>query len=274
MSRFYLGDLPLLFFCLSNWPTDLKYALLEYRYSSVARLQAWDTRLFAISMSLPGTFLNSTSAFEPPKAVVEEKDETKGTAPGSSTSFLWQAPSSHAVLFMGQKWTELHGFVSKSLEIQQEAAPVPSLLAEKAVSTQHPAWLEHALRLSRARGYFTHYPSADTASAVAAVHSDLYQPPEEYDAKPLTAAAGGKDAGRDVVMRSGGLLDALPGRGLLAPFSSLPLVTWDGARTTLEELDGRSRQYTLEFRRQVGCADAKRLQNVKVDRLARDLFCE
>jgi hypothetical protein len=232
-------------------------------------MQEWNQRLFGISMDLPATFLNATVPFTPPEASPLEGGDKSELR---STSFLWQAPNSNAILFMGAKWMELHGFVSQILEVQQDTDSIPSMLSDKDVSTRYPAWLEHALRLSRARGYFTHYPSPDTAGAVATVHRDLFRLPEEYEKK-----AGQKvvDKGpSEVVLTSSGLLDTLPYGGSLVAFNNLPLLTWDGELTTLSEMDKRSRQYTLEFRHLVGRCSGKDVQSVKMDGSATDLFCE
>ncbi|MCP5922245.1 hypothetical protein NL350_28285, partial [Klebsiella pneumoniae] len=76
--------------------------------------------------------------------------------------FFWQAPASDAILIMGDKWVELHGYVSRILERQQTKKDTPAFLAKKHATKKHPAWLEYVLQLSRLRGYLTLYPSPET----------------------------------------------------------------------------------------------------------------
>ncbi len=135
----------------------------------MALLQEWDQKLFGISLELPSMSLNASS-FSPP-ARLQQPGEAK-QASGGPTSFLWQAPNSNAVLFLGERWVELHGFVAKLLEARNKLPQPPKLLGQKLVSKAFPSWLEHALRLCRARGYWTLYPSQPTSSFVASVHRE------------------------------------------------------------------------------------------------------
>ena len=210
-----------------------------------------------------------------------------GDAP---TSFLWQAPASNAVLYMGEKWVDLHSLVSRSLaaagvesrSTSGNPASTPALLSEKLVSKRHPSWLEHALRLARLRGYYTLYPGEETARNLATVHSELYQAPEEYaaeaEAADLDPSAGllADDATEEEVeaarqraraeleaesqqshAASSSLLDALPRSGAeLRPVVKLPLLAWDGARAEAWQLEEEAARLAAQFRREVGgCAD-------------------
>lgn len=257
----------------------LKYTLLEYRYSSLAKSQHWDLQLFGISLEQPLTQLNGGEKFSPP---VRMKDSQE-----VSTSFLWQAPTSGAMLFLGEKWMELHDFVSRSLEIQHASKDTPALLAQKAVSTRHPAWLEYALRLSRLRGYWTHYPGEETARNLATVHSELRHPPEEYAkagefdsrlADDVSEAGIEKalqkvKAGSEITLSPMSILDSLPGRDTLAPLDDLPLMTWDGKETTSEKLDSFAAEYALSFKEQVGRCIGDDAGKERVPMLTADLFC-
>ena len=172
-------------FANHNATADLKYTALQYRDAS---------RLFAISLEQPTRLLDEKAPLTLPSRTIDiESPEAGGDAP---TSFLWQAPSSNAVLYMGEKWVDLHSFVSRSLAAagaesrsttSGNPATTPALLAEKFVSKRHPSWLEHALRLARLRGYYTLYPGEETARNLATVHSELYQAPEEYAAEAEAA---------------------------------------------------------------------------------------
>jgi hypothetical protein len=82
-------------------------------------------------------------------------------------------------LYFGDKWVEFHSFLSNRFRVHPNPAKESQT---KLVSEYYPAWMEYLLELVRARGYVMLYPSfvSDEASAIATVHTDLYQPPEEF----------------------------------------------------------------------------------------------
>lgn len=220
----------------------LKMAVLEYSYSSHALGGGWDGKLFGISLDLPSTHLSGSEPFTPPAPL-------SGKA---ASGFLWQSPNSNAALFTGGRWVELHAFVSQLLEVQRSSPSLPASLAQKSVSREHPAWMEHALRLCRARGYWTLYPSAEVATNLATVHKDLYRLPEEYESAGPVATHEDED---EVVIRRASLLDSLPADGHLSRLQDMALLAWDGSRTTPEDLDDSAAAYVAEFRRTVGGCD-------------------
>jgi hypothetical protein len=248
----------------------LKYTVLEYTHSGAALEQEWGSRLLGISLDLPSVYLNASEPFSPPSSLDIPQSSAVNPVKGP-TSFLWQAPNSNAVLFLGEKWVEMHSFVSKLLEIQPETRPVPSFFSKKFISKRYPAWLEHALSLSRARGYWTLYPSTLTASNVATVHNELWQPPEERDGSDLT-----KDSTEltETTLASGPLIDSLPNGGTLPTFSDMPLLLWDGTVSSLASLDQTASDYTKEFRQAVGGCDELIPANLVPQRSTRDLFCQ
>ncbi|KAI1409611.1 hypothetical protein F5Y13DRAFT_89239 [Hypoxylon sp. FL1857] len=266
----------------------LKYTLLEYRYSAISTYQHWDRRLFGISLEQPLHLLDGKGSLSPPSVLKSTRsgDATDGEI---STSFLWQAPTSNAVLFLGEKWMELHDFVSRSLEAKQELDPVPALISEKVVSTQYPSWLEHALRLARARGYWMLYLGEDTARNLATVHSELNRMPEEYanqeNSKPLLADDASEEeienvrqeirVGTEITLSPVSLLDSLPNEGNLRPFGDLPILTWDGRSTDFEELNTLSTKYAAEFKEIVGnCGKEPAEKKKERESLStQDLFC-
>ena len=268
-------------------PAVLRYSVLEYMYSSAAISQEWDTRLMGISLDLPQAYLNDTSPFVPPTRKdaplpsppsLDDVPTPPPTPPSDGpTPFLWQAPSSNAILFSGTKWVELHGFVSRLLDAQHRLPSTPSsFLSSKTVSKKFPSWLEHALRLARARGYWTLYPADTPAGRFAVVHADLYTAPEEYEEDQELLAPSSSDnregrggQGQEILAR-----ELVPGGHPLPPFRELPLLSWDGRAVRLEELDRDAAEYTTEFREAVGgCEDLKGFQLLaKGD--AADLFCE
>lgn len=229
----------------------LKMTILEYRYSTHVLSQIWDQKLFGISLDLPSTHLSGSGPLTPPVALASSPGSSRSDAP---TSFLWQAPNSNAALITGEKWTELHGFVSQSLEMQHSSSSLPALLAQKSVSKEYPAWMEHILRLCRARGYFTLYPDPKLATNLAIIHNELYQHPEEYDNDGLSAKHDDED---EMIIHQASLLDSLPNDGVLPRFLNMPLLSWDGTKTTPEDLDASAIAYASEFRRTVGGCDGK-----------------
>ncbi|KAM0275699.1 hypothetical protein ACHAQH_007496 [Verticillium albo-atrum] len=248
----------------------LKFTLLEYRYSRTALSQQWDRQIMGLSMILPQTYINGTLGFEEPDPL--DPDQQAGGG------FLWQAPHSDAVLFMGDKWVELHRFVSQTLERQHDASP-PAVLSKKEVSKQYPSWLEHVLRLSQARGYLTAYPGAETASVMATVHRDLSQPPEEYW-KEVAAEGPPKEGVVSIDNDSPagplvGILDTLPGKGVFLEYVEMPMLAWRGAVSDLQEVDRSAREYAAIWRQKVGRCDPKSEEAAEqLMGRAKDLFCE
>ncbi|TLS29023.1 hypothetical protein PpBr36_01757 [Pyricularia pennisetigena] len=246
----------------SNFFHYLKYTVLEYRYSNAAALEESESRLFGISLVSPDVNLDGSGPFIPPPVV-------DTASPGTSSSLLWQAPNNHAMLIFGSKWVELHGLVSQVLEVQERTSreDVPKLLSQKDISTQFPAWLEHALRLCRARNYFTFYPSPASSPKIATVHTELQRPPEEYkDQQHVKDQRIGNDEA--VILSRGPLLDTMLKGGALPPLYELPTVSWDGEAVGIEEHEARSLKYITEFRRTVGGCEKE-----KVADLGADLFC-
>ncbi|KAI0014427.1 hypothetical protein F4779DRAFT_10682 [Xylariaceae sp. FL0662B] len=267
----------------------LKYSLLEYRYSSVSTFQHWDRRLFGISLEQPLQLLDGKTSLSLP-SLLKTTGSGEQAEGETSTPFLWQAPTGNAVLFLGEKWMELHDFVSRSLEAKQDLDPVPAILSKKDVSTQYPSWLEHALRLARARGYWILYPGQDTAQNLATVHSELRHMPEEYADLDNSRSLLGDDASDEEIenlrqkLRAGleiplsplSLLESLPNDGNLRPFGDLPILTWDGDATEVEELNSLAAAYTKLFKEQVGgcTTESGEKQKERENLSAQDLFCD
>lgn len=246
---------------------DLKFATLQYLYSGAAVTQEWDSRLLGISLELPSTHLDGSKAFTPPPG--KRATKSSGSELGGSTPFLWEAPSSNAILFHGLKWMELHAFVTNLLDFQQRSQSLPSFFTDKLVSKKYPSWLEHALKLSRARGYWTLYPSAPTAKNLATIHSELYRAPEEYEGELLKETPGSTE----LPVAGGTLFESLPGGGRLLPFDEMPLLLWDGTVTTLLDLDDTAMTYSKEFRQAVGACQNLAPQDLAPRSSMKDLFC-
>jgi hypothetical protein len=242
---------------------DVKYTALHYLYSQAALAQEWDSRLLGISLDLPSTRLDDTTPFKPPLlgSAVTDFDGPR--------SFLWQAPNSNAALFTGQKWTELHALVSNLLDFQHRTQSLPPFFTDKLVSKKYPSWLEHALKLARARSYWTLYPNAPTARRLATVHSELYRAPEEYETEIAKETPGSSE----LPIEGASLLENLPGGGRLLTFDEMPLLRWDGHAASLSGLDEAAMGYAKEFRQAVGGCQALTPQDLVPKASTKDLFC-
>ncbi|RKL02934.1 hypothetical protein BFJ68_g11723 [Fusarium oxysporum] len=218
----------------------------------------------------------SPQFFNFPRA--EDADEKTGSSP-----FFWQAPTSDAVLFMGDKWVELHGYASRILEKQQTGTETPAFLAKKSTSKKHPAWLEYVLQLSQLRGYVTLYPRPETASTILGAHSDLPNTPEEYlgegDENDKTGEADSATSKFDPASPVD-MLTTLPREGDLLALGDLPLISWIGKSTSLAELETTSMELTKQFRQEVGgCPpsainDEDEFGQPRRSKDASDLFCK
>jgi hypothetical protein len=248
----------------------LKYTMLEYKYSRTTSVL--HRNLLGISLDLPSTYLNDSSSLIPPT--------TNAT---TATPFLWQAPNSNAALYFGDKWVELHDFVAQLLDSQHKL-PSSTILKEKLVSKTYPSWLEHVLKLVRARGYSTLYPNFDSDSLVT-LHNDLYQPPEEFseDIKAETPSDSGEltaDPEKHLSLKhtetaliTKSLLTLLPFDGDLPSITTMPFLAWDGKKIDIEELGLHTAAYSLGFRYEIGGCDLPAAEKVRYELSAGDLFC-
>ena len=255
----------------------LKYSLLEYKYSfSRADMQQ---NLMALSLDIPSTYLNDSTSFVPPLTNVTKASNAvaKGVTP-----FLWQAPNSNAALYFGEKWVELHDFVSQLLS-SEHTFPTPTILNKKEVSKTYPSWLEHVLKLARARGYWTIYPNFGDADSLATLHNDLYQPPEEYKEEVAAEASDGEltaDPSKHLSLKhdetpliTKSLLSMLPFKGELPRFADMPLLGWAGNGITVEDIEQHAVEYSSLFRREIGGCDENAPEKPRHDFAAGDLFC-
>lgn len=244
---------------------------MQRRYATIARKQLWENKLFGISLSAPTTHLDDATPFTPPKPLGGK------TSDEEFTPFLWQAPSSDAILIFGDKWVELHGYVSKLLEKQHASPTTPELFSQKKVGKKHPAWLEYILQLSRLRGYFTLYPTRQTANTIVGVHTDLRDVPEEYEGEKtaeqeqdsIDLSSDGFDPASHVDMMA-----TLPNEGDMPILYHLPWLTWDGKDTDDGAIAKSAAKYKQAFRTQIGgCQDESAAPMPPPEPYARDLFC-
>lgn len=251
----------------------MKYSLLHNLHSKVAILDNYNARLLGLSLSVPTTSIDGNQPFTPPRPVRSDKGGSDETA------FLWQRPSNEAMVFLGEKWVELHHLVAQTLYKKRSMAATPALLERKQASKKYPAWLEYALQLSRLRGYYTLYPSRETAKALIGVHNDIPDAPEEYlkDQSRSTSPKDFLDQGNEH-FDSGSpvnMLETLPKNGALQSPRDLPLLSWNGKSQTEEGLTKDASEYTTLFRSEVGGCGDEYLKSQPVEkRTALDLFCK
>ncbi|KAL2267669.1 hypothetical protein VTJ83DRAFT_4946 [Remersonia thermophila] len=227
----------------------LKHAVLHYLYSSNATTQQWDNRLLGIGLD----YLT---------AIIDPGIDSPHFPPNQHGPVLCQAPSGYAFLFTGPKWAELHALVSESIAYRERTKKTLSrFFTDRLVPKSHPAWVEHALRLVRARGYVALYPSPHTYLFVN----------HEPDGSPGEHAGAGdaRHGSERATAQRSWLFDS----SALQPLDELPLRSWDGGVRTREEIDQEATAYTEEFRRAVGGCERLGAEETKPRASARDLFC-
>ncbi|SLM40275.1 hypothetical protein LPUS_11022 [Lasallia pustulata] len=271
----------------------LKYNLLEYKYSSYSRGDP-SSGLMGLSLELPTAYLNDSAPLDPPSDVsaLINDDGSESTEP---TPFLWQAPNSNAALYFGDKWIELHSFLSNRIAAHDSASPPPK--RSKQVSQKYPSWMEYALELMRARAYALLYPNIPALDSIVTVHNELYQIPEEFlahhqaESPPADEANPSSDPHEpftvdptaitpaspspEHALLSTPLLSILPSAGDLPDLDTLPFLSHSGQLLTLSDAYKLSATFAAEFRRDIGgCRDTtKKRKPVLRSRSADDLFC-
>jgi hypothetical protein len=143
----------------------LVYTLLDYKYSS-SQIQT-SQGMMGISLERPLTTLDGKDTLSVPEEA------------SSRSLFLYQAPNSNAALYFGDKWVELHSFLSNRFAVDKNLqSPTGDAYS---VSDKYPSWLGYMLELARTRGYTMLYPTFPSSEDnIATVHSELYYPPEEH----------------------------------------------------------------------------------------------
>lgn len=248
--------------------------ILSYKYDSEMVADGAAQNLLGFAFGRPKTLLDAKTQFIAPAA---------SSASGSTeagTPFRWSAPNSDAMLIMGDKWQELHNYVTLLSEKLGKAG-TSALLEAKEVSDNYPAWLKHVSQLSRLRGYFTLYPNSETSDAILGVHKELYRIPEEYQPDPSDSPAKGDAADvrstqyRDTFDPSAGLdlLTLLPDDGKLKPLKEMPLLSFDSKKVGQSELESAAGTYAKQFRQEVGGCNGDDLDRGP-EQSAADLFCK
>lgn len=270
----------------------VKYMLLEYRFSEYGKKDSED--VMGVSLELPETLLDGKTGLVPPKVTDMHADRFKKlfkTTP--SAPFLWQAPNSHATLYFGDKWAELHSFLSNRVVKHQDTSKSKGVSKPKLVSETMPAWTEYMLEFMRARGYALIYP-AKMSEALVTIHNELYHVPEEFSPRPkdsttslppldedetflraeLAQAKPPLHAELPTLPSSKALHLALPFEGDLPEIPHLPHLLYDGKIVQPSEVDKVAREYADAFRQGVGGCEVKKGKRRKVVKgEAGDLFC-
>ncbi|KAL5601193.1 hypothetical protein BROUX41_005998 [Berkeleyomyces rouxiae] len=250
----------------------LHYSMLHYRYSHDAEVQAWDQRLLGISLDHPTTHVDGIDPFQQPRKYIEVSDSER-----AEESFLWQAPTSNAMLVFGNKWAEAHDLASgllnarpwRNISTASDVAIQPKILGKS-----YPSWMEYLLVLSRVRGYLTVYPSLTTASTVAAVDSSSYTAPEEY-----TAAEANQSKQRarkqNALFSTGSTIATLDTlwRNRLPMLGDMQILGWQGEVARLGDVNSAAKDYVPEFRSLYGQCTAEDPIRVRREGSVGDLFC-
>jgi hypothetical protein len=146
----------------------LIYTVLEYKYSKAA-LNRPDS-LLGVSLERPKNTLDDKRPLTLP-------DDD----PYTSSLFLYQAPNSNAALYFGERWVELHSFLSNRLAVPQPGQTPAGDDSDGQLPKSSPPWLGYILELARIRGYSMLYPSLGSGGAysdLATMHSEAYHPPD------------------------------------------------------------------------------------------------
>ncbi|KAH7130365.1 hypothetical protein B0J11DRAFT_523031 [Dendryphion nanum] len=279
----------------------LYYILLEYKHSSYGDFDAFD--LVGASLSLPTTLLDAKTALVPPKPRdMNDSRYQRLFASTPNTQFLWQAPSSHATLFFGDKWVEFHSFLSGRVRKGRQARTDKKKKEEEArakiVAEDSPAWTEYLLELLRARGYAFLYPATSSREAFATVHNELFQGPPEFqalneeeegeDVSPNTSPEAFQRVSKSwpstpippppeapLIPHSRALHTTLPFEGDLPEIPHLPVLLYTGEITTPVKSSVMAAQYADAFRESVGgCTVVREGKHRRVVvGSADDLFC-
>lgn len=249
----------------------LMFTMLRYRYST--RSSMLPSRLMGISLELPSSPLTNIEHFKQPK--IGNTRFLDHNAPDALPLFLWQVPNSNAALYFGDKWAELHSFLSQRLVDREADSGGP--LEEKLISKRYPAFLEPLLELLRAKGYHLLYPAFSDKGrfSLATFHNELSQPPEESFPDGLdvsfSEALGESSAPERPLSKASTLMALLDTFSLELPdITHLPLLSYRGEEMSESLFNQETEEYRGKFKvRYGGCPDDSRNGGSP-----EDLFCE
>jgi hypothetical protein len=269
----------------SQYYQYLTYVLLEYKYSQISGIERTD--LMGISLELPSVLLDGQTKLTAPKVPDMQIPRYHELYPETrSVPFLWQAPNSHAALFFGEKWVELHSFFANRLSKHiQDPAAAPR---KKFVSETLPSWMETMLEYMRARGYALFYPGSTSAESFVTVHNEFYRAPEEFLTPKLPKttkeifdradepAAHPKLPEANLLPASTPLHLVLPFNGDMPEIATLPYMLHSGRLVPPENATDIAATYADAYREVIGgCKPikGKHRKYIPGSGSARDLFC-
>ncbi|KAF1948907.1 hypothetical protein CC80DRAFT_497901 [Byssothecium circinans] len=270
----------------------IMYVLLEYKYSSFGALDS--SGVMGISLELPSTLLDGRSKLSLPTIKDMHTERYQELFPNTlSVPFLWQAPNSHATLFFGDKWAELHSFLSNRVAKYHQTPKAES--RKKLVSETLPSWVEYMLEFMRLRGYAIFYPGASTSESLVTIHNELYHAPEEFRPLSQTKPEGGKNAPKlpeeaflraeepvgppklpepTIIPHSRPLHRVLTFDGDLPEIHHLPHLLYNGKHIAPVNVSTTAAKYADTYRNVIGGCEIPEGRHRKVEPgSARDLFC-
>lgn len=235
----------------------LKYTMLKYKHS--AQTKRTPCKLLGISLELPSSRPTDNGPFAPPKS---EQSQQLGGEP--LPVFLWQAPNSHAALYFGDGWADLHSFLTNRLALHRPTSEMST--EEKSISKRYPAVMEYLLELIRARGYYLLYPNFPERGTftLATVHSELSQPPEEFlhdgqvDSTTALESSINQLSAEKHLDQASTLMPLLERFSLSLPdLSSLPLLSYGGEEMSDIMYSQGTEEYAKKFAIHYGgCRDS------------------
>ena len=199
-----------------QWYHYLYYTMLQHKYSPYQVVEA--PNLAGISLQTPSFYLDGSTAFKAPTAKDTQDRWYSKYSEDSAVPFMWQAPNANAVLYFGNKWAELHSFLTHRLTASNKAKTAGEpLQKKKLISSAQPAWTEYLLELMRARGYALLYPGPyDSSDTLITMESNPSRPAEEFDKPPPDSDSSEKIDSDDT------FIPALKDKEILLAAESLP----------------------------------------------------
>lgn len=115
------------------------YQILQYKYAHLRSTVS--DQLLGISLGMPTTYLNGSTAFVPPtRGTLESSVDWPGRSnprdAETQPPFMWQAPNPNAAVFFGNKWAEMHDFVKNRIQASKRSKRKEA----KVISEALPAW--------------------------------------------------------------------------------------------------------------------------------------
>jgi hypothetical protein len=228
---------------LSKWYSHyILFATLAYRHASYP---AFDTvPLLGISLESPASYLSGETPFVP-------TDVPKGSP------FLHPAPTSRAILFFSQHWSEYYSFVSHKLYPHPNLGPRNTSHQAPAIeySDKLPVWQYPLIELIRARGYVILYPSFD--QTLALFHEEI-----PSQTQPII--------GKEKKVMNSRFLEALPD-GKFPGWDELPLLSIAGQQISTIDFDEAAMNFHLSITTcRLSTSNQMLGKQFEVD----DLFCD